>query len=227
LLLLLVIGLFLGAKLIKVKTVEVEGLSRQNSETVISKIFEGNEDRSSLMLYLDNLFGKKKDITFIQDYEIEFKSPGKVKVIVYEKSLVGYLECMGQKWYFDKDGIVVESLNEELEGVPKVTGMDFSYLVIGDLIPIDDNDIFNKLLELTQLIKKYSLNTNHININSDGSLRLYMGNVRVELGDGDMLNEKMFDLNDISKELEDVPGVLDMREYDSARKGYTFKKDSQ
>ncbi len=40
-----------------------------------------------------------------------------LKIRVYEKNMVGYVRYLGQDVYFDKDGIVVESSTQELEGI--------------------------------------------------------------------------------------------------------------
>ena len=48
-----------------------------------------------------------------------------MEIIIYEKSIVGYVSYMSSYMYFDKDGIVVESSSSQLDGVPWVTGLDF------------------------------------------------------------------------------------------------------
>ena len=136
---------------------------------------------------------------------------------------------MGKKWFFDKDGIVIENYgvnDTDINNIPEVTGLQFEYIVIGEKIPLENKKIFDILLELTQLIIKYELNISRINIDSDNQFIIYMGKVRIELGTGDMLNEKILDLHDMKNEIQDVDGVLNMREYDKNRKGYTFKKDA-
>ena len=166
---------------------------------------------------------------FVDEYEIQFKSYNSIKITVYEKSVMAYLQCMGKKWFFDKDGIVIENYgvnDTDINNIPEVTGLQFEYIVIGEKIPLENKKIFDILLELTQLIIKYELNISRINIDSDNQFIIYMGKVRIELGTGDMLNEKILDLHDMKNEIQDVDGVLNMREYDKNRKGYTFKKDA-
>lgn len=166
---------------------------------------------------------------FVDEYEIQFKSYNSIKITVYEKSVMAYLRCMGKKWFFDKDGIVIENYgvnDTDINNIPEVTGLQFEYIVIGEKIPLENKKIFDILLELTQLIIKYELNISRINIDSDNQFIIYMGKVRIELGTGDMLNEKILDLHDMKNEIQDVDGVLNMREYDKNRKGYTFKKDA-
>jgi len=219
------VSVALSYKLIKVETVEVKGLVRQNHETVERILFEDNTDRSMMRLFIDKLLGRNKHIPFVEEYEIEIVSMKEIEVTVYEKSITGYVICMERNWYFDKDGLIVECTGEILEGIPYISGLEFDYVVVDEKLPVENEDIFDKLLDLTQQIEKYHIEVNHIDAD-DGELMIQIGNVRIELGTGEELNGKMQDLNDLLPTMEDVPGVLDMTVYDVNRKGYSFKKDN-
>lgn len=212
-------------KLIKVEAIEIEGLVRQESSVVIDSIFADNKEKSVIKLLIDMKFKSKSRIPYVETYDIEFDGLNKIKVTVYEKSIVAYVKCMGTNWYFDKDGIVTESTDELIEGIPIITGFDYDFIIVDEKIPLENEKIFDILLELTQLINEYPIEVDRINIDKQQSIRLYMGNVRVELGDGANLNEKILYLNDIARTMEDVPGVLDMSHYDENNRGYTFKRD--
>ena len=73
---------------------------------------------------------RHKTIPFVEDYKIVFRSPVNVEIITYEKSVVGYVSYMNSLMYFDKDGIIVESTNEKLEGIPMITGLRFGHIVL-------------------------------------------------------------------------------------------------
>ena len=81
------------------------------------------------------------------------------------------------------------------------------------------------LLDVTQLIEKYSMDASRIDVTDDMEIRLHIDQVRVDLGNGSDLNKKFVDLNDIIPSLKGVKGVLDMRQYDTSGNGYTLKKD--
>ncbi len=224
--LILVAAAFFSYKFITVNEVNVQGLKRQNKETVEKILFEDNTERSFLRLLYEKVTGKNKHIPFVEEYDIEIVSLNSINVTVYEKSITGYVVCMEKNWYFDKDGIVVECTGDFLEGIPRISGLAFDYVVVDDKLPLEDEDIFGKLLDLTQMISKYKMNVTQINMYK-GEITIYIGNVRVKLGDGRDMNDKMIDLNDMMPTMEDIPGVLDMTEYDASRKGYIFKKDSE
>ena len=206
-------------------TIAFDGSEKYTDEELATLLFGKTEDVNPLIVWWNKIFGEAVEIPFIEEYDIEMKGFFDYEVTFYEKSVVGYVTYMGIYQYFDKDGIVVESSSELLDGVPHITGIDVDYIVLHSQLPVDDERIFDILLDVTQLIKKYKMNIERINVSNNTDIRLYLGNVRVDLGDGNMLNEKFMDLNDIIPKLRDVKGVLDMREYDAQDNGYPFKRD--
>lgn len=206
-------------------TIAFEGSDKYTDEELATFLFGEGHDANPIKFWWDKTFGDHIEIPFIEEYEIETDGFLNYKVTFYEKSIVGFVTYMGIYQYFDKDGIVVESSSQLLEGVPQVTGIDVDYIVLHSKLPVEDERIFDTLLDVTQLIKKYDMDIKRINVSANMDIRLYLGEVRIDLGDGDMLNEKFMDLNDIIPQFRDVKGVLDMREYDAKDNGYTFKKD--
>ncbi len=206
-------------------SVSFEGSNKYTDKELATFLFGDDVEANPLVVWWDKTFGEPIEIPFVEEYEIEMEGFFDYNITFYEKSIVGYVTYMGTNQYFDKDGIVVESSSEFLEGVPYITGIDVDYIVLHERLPVDDERIFDILLDVTQLIKKYDMSIDKINVSSDMSIRLYLGDVRVDLGQGDMLNEKFMDLNDIIPQFDGVKGVLDMREYDAQDNGYTFKRD--
>ena len=206
-------------------TVSFEGCDKYTDKELASFLFGKSLDINPLKVWWDKTFNEQVEIPFIEQYEIETEGFLDYNITFYEKSIVGYVTYMGIYQYFDKDGIVVESSSQQLEGIPQITGLEVDYIVLHSKLPVSDETVFDLLLNITQLIKKYEMNISKIQVSADMDIRLYLGKVRVDLGKGDMLNEKFMDLNDIIPSLEDVKGVLDMREYDAQDNGYSFKKD--
>ena len=113
---------------IRIKDVEVSGNKQYTKEQIESLLFDGKWSRNSAFCYYQNRFKEHKSIPFIEEYKINFKSPTKVEVVVFEKSVVGCVSYMSSYMYFDKDGIIVESSSEQLPGVPVITGLEFGHL---------------------------------------------------------------------------------------------------
>ena len=138
----LLIGILFFA--VRIKEIDVTGNKQYTEEEIIDLLFDEKWSMNSAYCYYENQFREKKSIPFIEDYKIEFQSPTKVRVVVYEKSVVGYVSYMSSYMYFDKDGIIVESSSEQLDGIPWVTGMEFGHIVLHQPLPVEKQAIFEQ-----------------------------------------------------------------------------------
>lgn len=206
-------------------TLEFKGSERYTDEELERMFFPEGTSKNAFRFIVKNIFQEKQEVPFIETYDFEMEAFGKFVITLYDKSVVGYVKYMSNNLYFDKDGIVVESSVKELEDVPQITGFKFDYFVLHEQLPTENKNMFSQLLELTQLCTKYNMETDTINITSDGKIQMFLGDIRVDLGDGSMLNEKMMDLNDLYGEIKEESGVLNMEEYDYEDNGYILKKN--
>ena len=219
-------GIIIFAAVLKISEITYEGTDKCSEEEIESYLFKKDIDRNPFVFLFSSRFLEPVEIPFVEKYDVKMISLTKFKVNVYEKSMIGYIKYMGTCMYFDKDGIVVEVTDTELEGVTYVHGIEFDHIVINEKIPVKDKNTFNTILNITQLIDYYDIFVNYIDINEELEITLYLDKVRVELGKTDSsLSEKVNDLGSIISVLENVDGVLDMKEYSTSNKGYTFKRD--
>ena len=144
---------------------------------------------------------------------------------MYEKTLAGYIEYLGQYMYFDKDGIVVEASSQITEGMPEITGLEFNSVVLHNPLPVKNPEVFGQVLEITNLLNKYELEIDTIYFNKNLEVTLYMGSVRVPLGNGDKLTEKIMKLRDLAPHVKGMSGVLHLENVDSGSDIITFTKD--
>ena len=114
---------------ITITEMSVEGNKHYTKEEIRDILFGTAKERNTLYCFLNQKFGEPKDIPFVDRYDIEFSGLNRVDVIIYEKSVVGYIEYMGSYMYFDRDGIIVESSSKPTAGIPLVTGLDFDRIV--------------------------------------------------------------------------------------------------
>ena len=110
--LLVAAAFFVGLSLLRINTIHVSGNRQYTAEQIEASIFDSRLSRNPVFCYLQYRFRPHKSIPFVQDYKLVFRSPSDVEVIVYEKSVVGYVSYMNSRMYFDKDGIIVESTSE-------------------------------------------------------------------------------------------------------------------
>lgn len=230
----LVLGVIAGVLLlaavilfaVRITDIEVTGNKQYTKEQIIELVFDGKWSRNSAYCYYENRFREHKSIPFIEEYKINFKSPTKVEIVVFEKSVVGYVSYMSSYMYFDKDGIIVESSNGQLPGVPWITGLEFGHIVLHQPLPVANNEIFDEILNLTQVLSVNEVRVDKINYNTFGEAELFIGDITVELGNNQNLNGKVAELRDILPELSGLSGTLYLDTYDETNSNptYTFKK---
>lgn len=209
---------------VKITQVTVSGNSRYTDEEIESLIFRSGWDYNPLYFYLKDRIRPHEQIPFVEDYKIEFQSPGKVEVIVYEKSIVGYVSYMSSYMYFDKDGIIVESTGTKLDGIPWITGLKFGHIVLHQPLPVDNQKIFEEILNLTQILSVYEIAVDRIQYDAHGQATLHIGDIEVILGDNTSMSGKISELNDQLPVLNGKSGTLYLNNYDetSGRTWFSF-----
>lgn len=172
------------------------------------------------------LFGEKdKNIPFIQRYDVEIKWPDRIDITIYEKPIVGYVKYMGCYMYFDRDGTVVESSTHIYEGVPEIDGLKFDSIVLDSKLDVGNTAIFNVILDLTQSFDKYDINVDKVFFDKEYNVFLYMGKVKVSLGQGRDFTDKLFELKQMSPRFGSLKGTLYLDEYNGDANSIIFKQD--
>lgn len=221
----LCLAVCLVLELFQVTTVYVEGNQHYTAQEVKEMVEKGRFGDNSI--YLSFYYRNKSitDIPFVERMDVDVIDRNTIKISVYEKSLAGYVEYLGNYLYFDKDGVVVESSEQRTEGIPLVTGLDFSYFVMYKELPVENPDIFQSILTITQMLNKYDIVTDRIYFSGNEEMTLYFDDVRVCLGDMTLLEEKIQRLDAILPELEGEDGVLHMEAYSESHSTFTFTRD--
>lgn len=210
---------------VNITEITVTGNERYSDEQMIDILFPDKASRNTALCYLRDRLRGHEQIPFVEDYKLVFTGPGKVEVIVYEKSVVGYVSYMSSYMYFDKDGIIVESANAKLAGIPWITGLKFGHIVLYQKLPVESEAIFQEILNLTQILSIYDMKVDKIQYNSLGEATLYMDEIEVILGSNESLNGKVAELNDMLPQLEGLSGTLYLDTYSEANTTamYAFK----
>ncbi|MCD7752154.1 MAG: cell division protein FtsQ/DivIB [Lachnospiraceae bacterium] len=225
LLLLLLGGVWWFLTTYTIHTVTVEGSTHYTDEEIEDIVLQTPLDNISLILSWKYRNQNITNVAFIESIEVTVVGNDSVRIRVYEKSLAGYMEYLGQYVYFDKDGTVVEVSSQVTSGIPLVTGLQFDSVVLGEPLPVENAEVFQYILELTNLINKYELTVDKIYFSPDSEMTLYIGSVLVSLGDSTLLTEKMMKLRDMYDELDGLSGTLHLENYTSGSSVITFTRD--
>lgn len=205
-----------------VTTVYVEGNVHYTKEEIEKMVMSGPLGNNSLYLSLEYADKEIKDIPFIASMKVEVISPDTIKIRVFEKTLAGYVTYLDKYLYFDNDGIIVEISNIKTEGIPEITGLDFSYAVLGEPLPVTDRDVFARILSMTKTLNKYKLTADKIYFGSADNMVLFFGEIKVKFGSDELLDEKLTELQSILPKLAGQSGTLDLQNYDKNTQSIPF-----
>lgn len=206
-----------------VDTVIVEGNVHYSDEEIQQMVLGGRLGHNSLYLTLKYHNKQVEGVPFVETMDVKILSPDTVKIMVYEKSMAGFVEYMGQYFYFDKDGTVVESSSVKTLGVPQIKGLQFDHIVFLEKLPVEDDTIFNHILDISQLLEKYGILAEQIYFDQNKEITLYFGKCRIKLGSTDYIDEKIMKLKMILPNIEDKKGVLRMENYTPQSTDVTFE----
>ena len=207
---LLILILLIAAGVFTVENVVVEGNELYSSTQIENMVLNDEYSWNSLYVDLKYRFVDIGEVPFVDTMEVSLDNPHTVHIKVYEKGMLGYLyiNSIGQNAYFDKDGFVVETSTEVIDGVPKITGISCEEVVLYEKLQLENSDILRDLLNLTQTLKKYNLLPDEIQYDSNMEPVLYYGTIQVKIGSEDNLSQKVVRLSIILPQLDGLSGTL-------------------
>ena len=210
LILLIAAGVFIVMNVFTVENVVVEGNELYSSTQIENMVLNDEYSWNSLYVDLKYRFVDIGEVPFVDTMEVSLDNPHTVHIKVYEKGMLGYLyiNSIGQNAYFDKDGFVVETSTEVIDGVPKITGISCEEVVLYEKLQLENSDILRDLLNLTQTLKKYNLFPDEIQYDSNMEPVLYYGTIQVKIGSEDNLSQKVVRLSIILPQLDGLSGTL-------------------
>lgn len=219
----LLVLLMFGVNYFTVTSVTVEGNVHYTNEEIQEMVLGGRLGHNSIYLSLKYRDKQIEDVPFIESMSVSIISPKTVKITVYEKTFAGFVEYMGRYFYFDQDGTVVESSEVKTTGIPQIIGLQFDHIVLMEPLPVEDDSIFNHILDISQLLSKYGISAEKIYFDAEYNITLYFGEARIKLGNTDYIDEKIMKLKMILPEIVDKKGVLKMENYTSSSTNVTFE----
>lgn len=210
-----------------ISIVHVSGNKQYTQDEIRAMVLKGPLDSNSLFLRAERMIKKQTNIPFIERIDVRIDTPNEITIQVYEKAIAGCVSYLGRYMYFDKDGIIVESTSEKKDGIPEIKGLKFNACIMYEKLPIENDEIFQEILSITQMLDKYSIICDNIYFAGADSITLFFGDARVALGSMENIDEKMIKLQYIVPELKGMKGVLHMENYTEEDKDdyITFEKD--
>ena len=201
-----------GYNLFRLKNIRFDGLTRYSEEEFINKLDQGFLTSLTPFFCLTDTFSEK-EIPFVETYEIDYVDRQTARIRVHEKRVTGCVVVMGRYMFFDKDGIVVESSDSLVPGIPVVTGLEFDEIVLYRKLQVQKLSLFDTILELTRLFEQYSIPVQEVSFSSGYEVTLHLENITVLLGKKQTYDDAVRALDEILLSLSGRTGTLDMRNY--------------
>ena len=224
--LLLMIGFLLGAR---IKEVHIVGCKYYTEEELQEKLMHNAITKNTYGLYFTYALDKGEQLPFIESIEVKVNKIGSVDIHVVEKPIVGCMQYMSEYIYFDKDGVVVESDEELLEGVPLIEGIHFTKMTRNKPLGVKEEDqaIFEQIKNVSQLLIKYEIDTDRVKFDNKRKITLYVGKVRVKLGKRTSYDDQIAELSKLlpKAKKKKLKGELDMEYFEKGQEQIVFKKD--
>lgn len=207
---------FLCYFIFHIDTVTVEGTEYYTDAEIKNSVFTRDFSDNEIMFFIyDKIFGINT-LPFVEEIEAEYHGPRSLTLHVYDKKISGCINYLGQYVYFDKDGIVLQTLSEHKEGIPVVTGINFGNFTVGKPFQVEDDTVFDSIMNVSQQIGHYGMEVEKIKI-TDGAIRLVIGSLKVDLGKKERYDDAMAELAGVleTAQKEKIPlnGTINMENY--------------
>ena len=220
----IIIGVILGILLVlagtffflQITQVKVEGGDIYSDQEIVSSAMSDKYAYHTLYFLAKSKLGHVNCLPFVQEIDVEWKSPTNIVLHVYDKTISGCVKYMGQYIYFDKDGVVLQSLTEPMDGVPVVTGIKFGKFTMNEAFEVKDDTLFDTIMNLSRLIKHYKVDVDQIKFDGK-NVTLYAGKVEVYLGQKDFYDDDLAALASVLKKTrkKDLAGTINMENFTS------------
>nr|WP_294491294.1 cell division protein FtsQ [uncultured Mediterraneibacter sp.] len=226
-----VFGVLAAAALIAVflfrtKAIEVEGNTYYSDNTITTWIEKDDLSVNTLYLLAKYHLSDPELPAGVERLSVSLKSPWTLRVQVEEKEMAGYVSFDDAYLYFDGEGTAILRSKKVIEGVPCIEGLAFdtAKVAIGKTLPVEDESIFENIVDVSRGLKKHSLTPDRLSC-AESEIRIYFGSVEVMLGDGGY-EEKLQQVEPILAKLSelypDTAGTLHLENYTSDSESIRF-----
>lgn len=214
-LLLLIIGIpfLFFTSTFQLKKIDVVGNERYTKEQITEQLLQSKLDSYTPILYMKYRYFTLFHYPFVEKIDMEMVDNHTITVYVYEKQVAGCVEFMGEYLYFDKDGIVVESSSSQIENIPMIQGLEYNKIILHEKLEVQKDELFDVIINLTQLIHKYDLDVDTITFNKASEVTIDCGGIKVLLGKKRTYDEALSELKNIMAEAEGMDIIIDMSNY--------------
>lgn len=189
---LLLIALIIASSYIfRVQEFEISG-NRLYSDEEVMKILDLEAGDNIFQVYM-NSNKSIKNYSYIEKVSVEYINYNKVKIMVAEKQIIGYIPYMSDLLCIDKKGYILDYVKPENRNkdIPLIEGISSEVMVVGEKIQIPE-----EIIQACYLFYKSSTENNifiekiRFNNNRTDKISLKIENKTIEFGNIEYFSEK-------------------------------------
>ena len=209
----------------RVTKVEVMGSNHYSDSEIKKLILKEPFASNSILAPLFCTKHNTEDIPYIDELHVSRSGRHTIVISVKEKKVVGCIPYLDSYIYFDRNGIFVEGSKTRDESVPYFDGIQVNKVVMDEKLDIKGETVLNTAVALSTIFQKNDKIPDHIQFDSSYSISLIYGDVTVQLGKDENLEEKMNRVLAILPNLTGKKGILHMESVSSDMN--TFEEEQE
>ena len=211
----------------KVDSVKVRGTSHYTDEEVKKMVLRGPLASNSVLAPLFYSTTKTDDIIYVDAFKVTQLNRSTICISVKEKKIVGCIKYLDSYIYFDRNGIFVEGSQTRDETVPYFDGIQVNKIVMDEKLDIKGDTVLNTAVALSTIFQKNDMIPDHIQFDSSYSISLIYGDITVQLGKDENLEEKMNRVIAIMPKIQGKKGILHMESVSTDTNTFEEEKEEQ
>ena len=213
--LVVIIGLLLSP-IFALKSIAAEGASHYSTAELCEKI--GLSKGDNILFFGRGRAAKTlEEDPYIADAKLSLRLPDTIVIKVKERKVRGYVPYMGAYLYIDEGGRVLDVQEACREALPMVKGLEFTNFTLGEVVPVENPEALDVVLNISQLMEKYELLdlVVEIDVSNPKSIHAYVNQVEILLGEMENGDTKIRYMAEIMKTIpKEDRGTLDLSALD-------------
>lgn len=198
-----------------VSTVEVRGTTHYTDEEIKDMVLRGPLASNSVLAPIVYSTANTGDIAFVDAFKVTQLSRNTICISVKEKKPVGCIRYLDSYIYFDRNGTFVEGSQTREEAVPYFDGIQVKSVIMDEKLDIKGDTVLNTAVALSTIFQKNEMIPDHIAFDKSYAISLIYGDVTVQLGKDENLEEKMSRVLAILPHISEKKGILHMESVSS------------
>ncbi|MBQ7371667.1 MAG: cell division protein FtsQ/DivIB, partial [Blautia sp.] len=208
----------------KAETVEVLGNVHYTEDEVKEMVLRGAFASNTILA--PRLCSREvRNVPYVDSFNVTRLGRHTLCINVKEKKLVGCVPYLDSYVYFDRNGIFVESSAGREKQVPYFGSLQLAYAIKYEKLPLKGSTVLNTAITLATIFQKNEMIPDTIVFDQTYQIYLIYGDITVQLGKDENLEDKMARVIAILPKLEGEKGILHMENVTDKMKTVTFERD--